>query len=109
MLYADGNRLMNLADKHSRGFDSKKTARLGTDKNPANIVVQTEERLQELDVIFKENDWKYVAEVNEEAEENLSDLELLKNLPTTKVVEKTPGRNDPCSCGSGKKFKKCCG
>jgi uncharacterized protein YecA (UPF0149 family) len=21
----------------------------------------------------------------------------------------TPGRNDPCFCGSGKKFKKCCG
>ena len=21
----------------------------------------------------------------------------------------TPGRNDPCTCGSGKKFKKCCG
>ena len=21
----------------------------------------------------------------------------------------TPGRNDVCSCGSGKKFKKCCG
>ncbi len=21
----------------------------------------------------------------------------------------TPGRNEPCSCGSGKKFKKCCG
>lgn len=20
-----------------------------------------------------------------------------------------PGRNDPCPCGSGKKFKKCCG
>ena len=20
-----------------------------------------------------------------------------------------PGRNDPCHCGSGKKFKKCCG
>lgn len=20
-----------------------------------------------------------------------------------------PGRNDPCFCGSGKKFKKCCG
>jgi len=24
-------------------------------------------------------------------------------------VEKTPGRNDPCPCGSGKKYKKCCG
>lgn len=22
---------------------------------------------------------------------------------------RTPGRNDPCPCGSGKKFKKCCG
>ena len=24
-------------------------------------------------------------------------------------VAPTPGRNDPCSCGSGKKYKKCCG
>ena len=23
--------------------------------------------------------------------------------------EESPGRNDPCSCGSGKKYKKCCG
>jgi len=23
--------------------------------------------------------------------------------------EKLPGRNDPCPCGSGKKYKKCCG
>jgi len=23
-------------------------------------------------------------------------------------VEKTAGRNDPCPCGSGKKYKKCC-
>jgi uncharacterized protein YecA (UPF0149 family) len=21
---------------------------------------------------------------------------------------KTPGRNDPCPCGSGRKYKKCC-
>jgi preprotein translocase subunit SecA len=30
-----------------------------------------------------------------------------KQQPVT--VEKTPGRNDPCPCGSGKKYKKCCG
>jgi len=24
-------------------------------------------------------------------------------------VEKKPGRNDPCPCKSGKKYKKCCG
>jgi len=29
--------------------------------------------------------------------------------PETRRVEKTPGRNDPCHCGSGKKFKKCHG
>jgi len=25
------------------------------------------------------------------------------------IKEATPGRNDVCSCGSGKKYKKCCG
>jgi len=25
------------------------------------------------------------------------------------IAEKTVGRNDPCPCGSGKKYKKCCG
>jgi len=29
--------------------------------------------------------------------------------PAPIVKETTPGRNDPCSCGSGKKYKKCCG
>jgi len=26
-----------------------------------------------------------------------------------RVAQKKPGRNDPCSCGSGKKYKRCCG
>ena len=29
--------------------------------------------------------------------------------PETRRVEATPGRNDPCHCGSGKKYKKCHG
>lgn len=39
----------------------------------------------------------------------------LRLLPTTKVNHKDDkrvvkiGRNDPCPCGSGKKYKKCCG
>jgi len=24
-------------------------------------------------------------------------------------ADEAPGRNDPCPCGSGKKYKKCCG
>ena len=38
--------------------------------------------------------------------------ELWRNFgPRVETVFKapTPGRNDPCSCGSGKKYKKCCG
>jgi SEC-C motif domain protein len=30
-----------------------------------------------------------------------------KNAPIVKGQQ--PGRNDPCPCGSGKKYKKCCG
>ena len=29
--------------------------------------------------------------------------------PETRRVDKAPGRNDPCPCGSGKKYKKCHG
>jgi hypothetical protein len=34
-----------------------------------------------------------------------------KRFPAHATVraEPRPGRNDPCSCGSGKKYKKCCG
>lgn len=37
--------------------------------------------------------------------------ELYKTEKSSKTVVKPPkvGRNDPCPCGSGKKYKKCCG
>ncbi|MTI15379.1 PBPRA1643 family SWIM/SEC-C metal-binding motif protein [Sansalvadorimonas verongulae] len=93
-----------------RDFSGKRQARLGTEKNPASVTVQTEERKAELEKIFQEHEWAFSIAVNEEAVEDVSDLELLKKIPTTTtVLEKTPGRNDPCSCGSGKKYKKCCG
>ena len=31
-----------------------------------------------------------------------------RKVNTTIRVEKKPGRNEPCICGSGKKYKKCC-
>jgi SEC-C motif-containing protein len=36
------------------------------------------------------------------------DGELVAKKPIQRTSPKI-GRNDPCSCGSGKKFKKCCG
>lgn len=35
----------------------------------------------------------------------------MQDLPTEKQMNRKPprvGRNEPCPCGSGKKFKKCC-
>ena len=34
--------------------------------------------------------------------------QILKDVQTPKIQKKI-GRNDPCPCGSGKKYKKCCG
>ena len=38
-------------------------------------------------------------------------IEIVKEFKRSKTVrkDKEPGRNDPCPCGSGKKYKKCCG
>jgi preprotein translocase subunit SecA len=46
-------------------------------------------------------------------EETLFGPEALFELddppPVTATARPAVGRNDPCPCGSGKKFKKCCG
>ncbi len=39
---------------------------------------------------------------------NRTDEETPVNKPTVRDEDKV-GRNDPCPCGSGKKYKKCCG
>jgi preprotein translocase subunit SecA len=35
--------------------------------------------------------------------------EQVKKKPVRKSADEQVGRNDPCPCGSGKKYKKCCG
>ncbi len=36
-------------------------------------------------------------------------VHFLPDLNKTIINDKKPGRNEPCPCGSGKKYKKCCG
>ncbi len=40
-----------------------------------------------------------------------AEKELLKKTPKVEPIkgEEKPDRNAPCPCGSGKKYKKCCG
>ena len=58
----------------------------------------------------------YLAQVNQKIERRQvakpiaasSGKEELKKQPTKRTAQKI-GRNDECSCGSGKKYKQCCG
>ncbi|MDF3000293.1 MAG: hypothetical protein K0Q48_412 [Bacillota bacterium] len=42
-------------------------------------------------------------------EEERQEITKTHKKSKTVVKDKEPGRNDPCPCGSGKKYKKCCG
>ena len=42
-------------------------------------------------------------------EKNTSDERKEKTSITGQTKREKVGRNDPCPCGSGKKYKKCCG
>jgi len=90
-------------------FDGKKTAKLGTEKKPAVVNVQTKKRVKEVATLFEENGWEYTIELEPDKPEDVTDLEILLNPQKTKIVENKVGRNEPCPCGSGKKNKKCCG
>ena len=90
-------------------FDGVKTTKIGTEKKPAVVNVQTKKRRKEVAAIFEENDWKYTIELEPDKPEDITDLEILLNPPKPILAEKKVGRNEPCSCGSGKKYKKCFG
>ena len=90
-------------------FDGQKTTRLGTEKNPAVVNVKTKKRRDEVTKIFEKNGWKYTIEIDKDKPEDITDLEILMNWPKPTEAEKKVGRNEPCPCGSGNKYKKCCG
>lgn len=45
---------------------------------------------------------------NASSEAQLAELEALLDLPAKVIKKPLAGRNEPCPCGSGKKYKKCC-
>jgi SWIM/SEC-C metal-binding protein len=90
-------------------FNGQKPTKLGTEKNPAVVRVQTEKRMKEVASIFEENGWKFTIGLEPDKPEDITDLELLLNPTSPMKAEQKVGRNAPCPCGSGKKYKKCCG
>ncbi|GAA4872519.1 PBPRA1643 family SWIM/SEC-C metal-binding motif protein [Ferrimonas pelagia] len=96
--------------KHeSYGYNTKRAAKLGTAENPLNLIVNSTERQAEIEALLAEHQLMANIELNADAQEEITQLDTLLNKPQTTTFDKTPSRNDPCSCGSGKKYKKCCG
>ncbi|WP_407333626.1 PBPRA1643 family SWIM/SEC-C metal-binding motif protein [Enterovibrio sp. 27052020O] len=93
----------------SFGYNTKRAAKPGSEDLPLMLTVQTEERKAELEAKALENQLFVTITVDAEQPEEITEFETLLCKPQTTVFEKTPNRNDPCSCGSEKKYKKCCG
>ncbi|WP_298769531.1 PBPRA1643 family SWIM/SEC-C metal-binding motif protein [uncultured Shewanella sp.] len=96
--------------KHeSFGYNTKRVAKLGTLANPLHLTVNTTER--EIEIKQQLIDRQLIADiiVDVDACEDISALTLLLNKTTPVVSGKSPERNQLCSCGSRKKYKKCCG
>ena len=83
-------------------------AKLGSEKNPLILRLTGESKVDDITNICDERGWCYIIGIEPDEEEDLTDLERKLNPPTQRRTTKV-GRNEPCSCGSGKKFKKCCG
>lgn len=90
------------------GYNVNRDVKLGTEEAPISVQVKSEERQQEVEKVLAEHNIIASITIDAESDENTLELETLLNKPQPTHFEKTPNRNDPCSCGSGKKYKKCC-
>jgi len=83
-------------------------AKLGSEKNPLILRMTDDSKVDDIVSICDERGWCYILGIEPDEEEDLTDLERKLNPAIPRVTTKI-SRNEPCICGSGKKFKKCCG
>jgi SWIM/SEC-C metal-binding protein len=93
------------------GHTNNRTNKLGSKKYPLALVVTSETRKLEVESLVAEAELfaEISVDTNEGAVESIAELNVMLNKKESVKIAKLPGRNDLCSCGSGKKFKKCCG
>ena len=85
---------IEVREKYQRfGYNTNRKVKLGTVNSPLTL----------------DNSLIANIEIDANQQENIMELDAILNKPATQTTTPTLNRNDPCSCGSGKKFKKCCG
>ena len=83
-------------------------ARLGTKARPLIVRVQSDDRAYYVAETCARHGWEYIMGLEPDKPEDLSDLEKMLH-PNVSARSSKIDRNAPCPCGSGKKYKKCCG
>jgi len=83
--------------------------KLGTSKHPAVVRVHTQARAEAILAMCDRHGWQVIVGVEPDKDEDVSDVERLLHPPEPIKAAPMAGRNDPCPCRSGRKYKKCCG
>jgi SWIM/SEC-C metal-binding protein len=85
--------------------------RLGSKKRPLILRVQSEARAQQVIQFCSQNGLHYILGIEPDKPEDLSDLGPWGSSRQEQPMSSSPkaGRNDPCPCGSGEKYKRCHG
>ncbi|GHV58953.1 protein translocase subunit SecA [Campylobacterota bacterium] len=83
----------------------------------ANLKTTVVKTLHSLQLRMSDEQQQAIAKMRQKMEKQAEDMRLTHQASATsgadttaiKPIEKKIGRNDPCPCGSGKKYKNCCG
>ena len=102
-------KIFSITSRDNHKYNEDSAAQLGTPKRPLKLVVESEERRQELQELCDTNGWNHRIKVKPNQAEELKDLTMVQEKShITQTKEIHLGRNELCFCGSGKKYKKCC-
>jgi len=90
--------------------DVKRDLAVGRDRILARLADNPHRRLVE-DTVAEMGWWACFREDNRNRAMNTAQANLKPAAGSSQIKKATPktGRNEPCPCGSGKKYKKCCG
>jgi SWIM/SEC-C metal-binding protein len=101
---------IEVREKYQRfGYNTNRKIKLGSANSPLTLVVNSVQRKEEIDQILIEHSLFANIKVNADEQENIFELDSILNKPITQITTIKLNRNAPCNCGSGNKFKKCCG
>ena len=93
------------------GFQTNASQKNGSKKYPLTLVVTSNARKQEVEAqVARAKLYANISvDTREGAVESITELTAMLTKGGTVTTVKSPSRNDICNCGSGLKFKKCCG